>query len=945
MILNLVALCAICIVHSVPIYVINLKQRLDRYVKFRMKFYKLRRESQVDVEFHLIDATDSEIAAELINNFTVVIDPKFKDPYSGRVLKLGEVGCMHSHYRAWQAVARQSADENDWAVVVEDDVTFFDSFAANYQNWRHVSPQLDLVFYSHKKIDTSSIPTVLAPGIETFVYSYWAVAYALTAKAARKLIAGPALSQLIPADEYLPKQIAAGLRAASYEPQIASPTFDSESAIISDTETSALVNSSTTLLLVLTVATNELHAGFLRLQRSARYFGYTLINVAKSGQQWQGGNVATGPGGGHKFTLVKQYLAAANLSDNKLVMFVDGYDTLFIKGVEQTLQMVNHVMKSTDHIVFAVEKYCWPDKSLEHKFPASPHSEFRFVNSGTYVGYAKALRRFFNSWDSARLAADDQLFVTKKYLKKRTRVQLDARRQLFQTLAGVTAEEFTMGHLENRVHFYDKTTSGSQIMLDSPSVLHGNGGAASKSLLMQLANYEAGAWSSFYGSMWHHHRRVEDHEGDILQSQTVLLAVMCYDTPFPEQFFDKLQTLRVDFEHTHIFLWRCETVIGHEWRSNFVSVSRSRVAHPLLARSKALFVAREKSCRYALFVDSSVFIKDPLTLVELLKDNLSLVAPHAQKPGELFSNFWLAYGDSGWYEPQFNDLQIYKAEHRGLWEVPYIMNIYLAHESVYGSLDIAFEECAGSTLDADVCVCNKLREDGVPMYVDNRRLYAEMLTSDRRVDTGADVYYRDLFEGAANPAAWDRAYLTKSFSNKTSPVTEPCPDVFGVSVFNERFCTELVFEMERYGKWSGGGTYDPRITGGKENVPTQDIHLNQIGFEETWLAVLRRHLFPQMAELYEGSHFEERINIAFVVRYITSGQLSLRAHQDSAAVTTVTTLSTDFEGGGARFTRYNCTHISKELGVTTYHPGRITHTHEGLPITSGRRYILVSFNE
>ena len=35
-------------------------------------------------------------------------------------------------------------------------------------------------------------------------------------------------------------------------------------------------------------------------------------------------------------------------------------------------------------------------------------------------------------------------------------------------------------------------------------------------------------------------------------------------------------------------------------------------------------------------------------------------------------------------------------------------------------------------------------------------------------------------------------------------------------------------EMEHFGQWSGGTNQDERISGGYENVPTRDIHVNQV---------------------------------------------------------------------------------------------------------------------
>lgn len=47
----------------------------------------------------------------------------------------------------------------------------------------------------------------------------------------------------------------------------------------------------------------------------------------------------------------------------------------------------------------------------------------------------------------------------------------------------------------------------------------------------------------------------------------------------------------------------------------------------------------------------------------------------------------------------------------------------------------------------------------------------------------------------------------------------------------ERYCKELIERAESFGRWSGGGhepSVDPRLGGGYENVPTVDIHMNQV---------------------------------------------------------------------------------------------------------------------
>ena len=55
-------------------------------------------------------------------------------------------------------------------------------------------------------------------------------------------------------------------------------------------------------------------------------------------------------------------------------------------------------------------------------------------------------------------------------------------------------------------------------------------------------------------------------------------------------------------------------------------------------------------------------------------------------------------------------------------------------------------------------------------------------------------------------------------------------------------------------------------------------------------------------------------------------------------------LDTSFaQGGGCRFIRYNCSVTDLRVGWSLIHPGRLTHYHEGLYVTNGTRYIMVSF--
>ncbi|VDP96827.1 unnamed protein product [Trichobilharzia regenti] len=150
---------------------------------------------------------------------------------------------------------------------------------------------------------------------------------------------------------------------------------------------------------------------------------------------------------------------------------------------------------------------------------------------------------------------------------------------------------------------------------------------------------------------------------------------------------------------------------------------------------------------------------------------------------------------------------------------------------------------------------------------------------------------------------WEEHYIQQEFFNflKTeitmADVEQPCPDVFWFPLLTETFCKQLIEEMENFGEWSNGDNHDPRLEGGYENVPTRDIHMRQVDWEEHWQHVLGKYIYPIQKKLYEG--YEDRVTSLFQV--------------------------TNF------------------MNFQFIYPGRVTHLHEGLPTTKGTRYIFVTF--
>ena len=107
--------------------------------------------------------------------------------------------------------------------------------------------------------------------------------------------------------------------------------------------------------------------------------------------------------------------------------------------------------------------------------------------------------------------------------------------------------------------------------------------------------------------------------------------------------------------------------------------------------------------------------------------------------------------------------------------------------------------------------------------------------------------HNELWEMERNRYDWELRYLHQNYSSCLEVDTKldmPCPDVYWFPMFTEKFCDEFVEEAENFGKWSDGSNEDKRLDGGYEAVPTRDIHMNQIGFDEKWLYLLDFYVRP-----------------------------------------------------------------------------------------------------
>uniref|UniRef100_A0A8C6WI59 procollagen-lysine 5-dioxygenase n=1 Tax=Neogobius melanostomus TaxID=47308 RepID=A0A8C6WI59_9GOBI len=698
-------------------------------------------------------------------------------------------------------------------------------------------------------------------------------------------------------------------------------------------------------LLVLTVATEETD-GFRRFMQSANYFNYNVkLNCssgAGNGESWKGGDVGRSIGGGQKVRLLKEAMEELADQEDLVILTVDSYDLIFAGGPEEILkkfQQANH------KVIFAAEGLIWPDKRLAEKYP-SVRSGKRYLNSGgktcKFCWLFSPKESNVAQWD-LHDNDDDQLFYTKMYLDPLQRLNLnmtlDHKCQIFQNLNGAVDEvllKFGTDRVRVRNTAYDCL----------PVVVHGNGNT--KMYLNYLGNYVPDAWNYEHGCA-----HCNDDNVDLTEMRelpNVLVGVFIEQpTPFLPEFFHRLLTL--DYPRTSSEVYH-EKHIQRFWEDNRNAFSSFKVVGPEEnlsqgeARNMGMDLCRQdSSCDYYFSMDSDVMLTNRQTLKMLIEQNRKIIGPLVTRQGKLWSNFWGALSLDGYYARSEDYVDIVQRKRVGVWNIPFMAHVYLVQGTALRNELKERNHFVLEKLDPDMAFCRNARELGVFMYITNQHEFGRLIST---ANYNISHYNNDLWQIFENPVDWKEKYIHQNYTQifTHNYMEEPCPDVFWFPVFTETACDELVQEMEHFGSWSGGRHEDKRISGGYETVPTDDIHMKQIGFEKEWLHFLREFISPVTLKVFSGYYTKGYAVMNFVVKYTPDRQSYLRPHHDSSTFTINVALNhkdTDFQGGGCRFHRYNCSIESPRKGWSFMHPGRLTHLHEGLPTTNGTRYIAISF--
>ncbi|CAH1395027.1 unnamed protein product [Nezara viridula] len=692
-------------------------------------------------------------------------------------------------------------------------------------------------------------------------------------------------------------------------------------------------------LLIFTVSTNETD-GFKRYIKSTEAYDLS-VKVLGMGQKWEGGDMKF-RGGGFKINLLRQALKPYQHDESLIVMFTDSFDVMFLGTKENIIKNFKTFNAS---IVFAAEVYCWPEKSLADSYPKT-ESPYKYLNSGGFIGYAKQLYNLLNE-NRLKDKDDDQHYFTKLFLnteiREKYRIRLDHKATIFQCASGA-ADHLKLIESSDGYYALLNEITGSQ-----PLVLHGNG--PSKLYLNSVGNYLSKARSSSTNDCLDCPSINMPYVGEF---PIILMGIFIpFDTPFMEEFLEKITKLQYPKNKIHLYIF-CKVEshlhIINNWISEnkeYLSVKKIEPNEGIdepLARNLAIERCKIKNCKFFFSVDSVVHLDDPTVLQWLIQEQKGVIGPMLLRPYKSWSNFWGSLSNEGYYARSFDYMDIINNDKRGVWNIPYLTSCYLINSTLLPLLSGAYEN---GKLDPDMAFCQTLRDKEVFMFVDNRIDVGHLINPE---DFDPTKVNPEMYEIFTNKYDWEQRYIHPNFSmslrEDVTPI-QPCPDVYWFPIVTPRFCKELIQMVESYGKWSSGSNQDERLAGGYENVPTRDIHMKQIDYERHWLYFLQQYVRLLQERVFIGYfHDPPQALMNFVVRYRPDEQPSLRPHHDSSTYTVNIALNRrgiDYEGGGCRFLRYNCSITDTKVGWLLLHPGRLTHYHEGLLVSNGTRYIMVSF--
>jgi len=386
------------------------------------------------------------------------------EPFKGRKLLQNEVACFISHANAWNIVAQSG----ETTIIMEDDAVINAYWDEDL--FADLIKDHEMLYLQRNENEPTKTKQINAH-IEQPFFPYNMTAYVLTPTGARKLLEQVDYANMIPVDNFLPELIQGGIIDAVALIKDACNQLPRDGVGGSDIE-----NDQEFLpFKIHAVTCGDDRKRCNQLNTSARYHGIDITNIGMN-VVWKGTDMS-GPGGGMKVNLLKEYIK--NLDPNDVILFTDAFDVFYADNINTIYE--RYVDLSAE-VIFSAESICWPSQDLADSFPVSP-TKYRYLNSGTFIGKVAALTKILEE-ANIKDSDDDQLFYQQVFIKGEHDIKLDYEGYIFQT------------HDPAVIRLGDQINNPETQVCSC--IYHGNGGAEEKvkfdSLYEQMYPTDYSTW-------------------------------------------------------------------------------------------------------------------------------------------------------------------------------------------------------------------------------------------------------------------------------------------------------------------------------------------------------------------------------------------------------------------------------------------------------------------
>lgn len=943
-------------------FIINLERRKDKRTHIENQFTTF---DNANYQFFSgIDGTNAVALSK--HTFNI---PNWCDPASKKAMTLGEIGCALSHYCLWKQIV-DCEDREGKYLILEDDVIVPDDIFQKFSQYTQETSEIyDMIYLLRKPSDVVN-EQKLSLHISVANRSYWLCAYVVTWEGARKLCNENYLNYLIPVDEYVPAMYGSDcfgfekyyeshekIKCFAITPDILKLRDDA----FNDSETCHsqpyFLNSykfDTDKEFVILYVGGTRGATHERFISYCKIYGLPYIILERAGE-----------GSASDAELVQNEIGKWDQAaiDNTLILVVSSHpnsccNILPLASPSQIIDLALSQMITKDDIV-CHNGLC--------------NNKVLFCGWGTRIN-----NLISENIESIRNVPYNLNFLVVLGLSTKKNILFDEKQEIFCRVYDITNVATVVPLFNHRK---------SQVILNgvAPCIIYSDDIIPSLTI-NKIENYTGNNWNEFYGCKpadtleldtipdddlppvyisFNVRDRVENIKIlDILNYPKHLLTVNFNTSHYDETFFndDYAAFLETNCQYYFYIDDQCE-LKNPMVLKDLMNQNRNVIA-PLIRDASTYGIyfgsasAGTESTGGASVCAPSLkkiehcnvpyILQNPSMLKDLIKNSINgATSQNARAPPTYKTNFWGSIDDEYQHCRSFDYAAIANCEKTGRWNVPYIAHCLLIKRKIIEADPLIYSK----SINMNMCerFAYNVRKMDEFMYVLNMDDYGDM-----GAHAQGPTVPVTLFSLLDNKTLWERKYLHKNYLRYINNLhnlsfAELCPDIFSFPLFSEDFCTELIGLTESYGRWSKGKDehLDERL--GKnyyENVPTVDVQLFEINLEEQWRKIIFTYVAP-IAKILYSNYVTKDINLAFVVKYDENNQKSLEPHHDSSVYTINIALNRgngiDYDGGGCHFIKQKYVLKNQEPGMCTIHPGRLTAYHEGLAVTWGTRYILVSF--